>query len=225
MIKCMHVAGVHELYGYIRINISFIFLQNFSPWHSRSAFDDAFVSDTADEAVQQPDLDGSDDREDGKDWDTVEDEMDADDEPNEDEEHISQRDATWGITEQVTSTVSATVPEPHVPLWTGFRIVGDNVDKNVQRSFQRIGSTTQSLHYFNAYAVLDCIDFSGLSDLVPSTVVDPVSICPTSDDICILEDDFQILTSRYIFMKINMHPHMQYLNDCICKGWCMHACM
>lgn len=82
------------------------------------------------------------------------------------------------------------------PQWTGFVIVGDNVDKNVRRSFQRVDYQTQSLHYFNAYAVLDRVDFSGLSDEVPCTVVDPKSILPTLDDVNTLEKDFQVLISR-----------------------------
>lgn len=177
---------------------SFPYMQNFAPWHSSSSFADAFVSDTVDEELHRPELVDSDDGEDGEDWETTEEEMADDGEPHEDEP-ISESDANTQsipITEQ--SIVSVTVPEPSASLWTGYKIVGDNADKNVRRSFQRVGYTTQSLHYFNAYAALDRIDFSGLSNEVPLTVVDPISILPTSDDICVLEDDFRILTSRYV---------------------------
>ena len=55
----------------------------------------------------------------------------------------------------------------HVDNWHGFKLVGDNIDKNVRASYQCIFHTTQSLHYFHSYAVLDSIDFSGLSDELP----------------------------------------------------------
>ena len=45
----------------------------------------------------------------------------------------------------------------------GFKIVGDNVDKSFNPSFQRINRAKQS-HYFHAYVVLDRIDFCGLSE-------------------------------------------------------------
>lgn len=82
------------------------------------------------------------------------------------------------------------------PWWTGYVIVGDNIDKNIRQSFQRVDYKTQSLHYFNAYAVLDRIDFSGLSDDVPCTAVDPKQVLPTLDDVCTLEWEFQVLVSR-----------------------------
>lgn len=87
-----------------------------------------------DKAFYRQELVDSDDGEDSEDWDTAEEEMDDDGEPHEDEP-MSDSNAniqSVHITEQ--STVAATVPEPS---WTGYKIVGDNVDKNVRRSFQR----------------------------------------------------------------------------------------
>ena len=81
--------------------------------------------------------------------------------------------------------------------WDGFKLVGDNVDKNIRASYQRIDYTTRSLHYFHVYAVLDRVDFSGLSDeaLVPSSV-NPLSLIPSSHDIRLLHEDFSVLVSR-----------------------------
>lgn len=95
---------------------------------------------------------------------------------------------------EVEGSTLSTGFEP--PAWSGYVIVGDNVDKNIRHSFQRVDYKTQSLHYFNAYAVLDQIDFSGLSDEAPCTAVDPKSILPTLDDACTLEWEFQVLVSR-----------------------------
>lgn len=39
--------------------------------------------------------------------------------------------------------------------WRGFKLVGDNLDKNIRPSFQRFNNRTDSLHYFHHYALLD----------------------------------------------------------------------
>ena len=40
-------------------------------------------------------------------------------------------------------------------IWTGFKVVGDNLGKNIHPSFSRLNTKTKSLHYFHYYAVLD----------------------------------------------------------------------
>ena len=37
--------------------------------------------------------------------------------------------------------------------WKGFKIVGDNLDKNFHRTFQPIDHQTRSFHFFHTYAV------------------------------------------------------------------------
>ena len=66
----------------------------------------------------------------------------------------------------------------HADRWDGFKLVRDNIDKNIPASYQRFDPKTQSLHYFHVYAVLDRVDFSGLSDEAPV----PSSV-PCADDI------------------------------------------
>lgn len=81
--------------------------------------------------------------------------------------------------------------------WKGFKLVGDNIDKNVRASYQRIGRTTRSLHYFHTYAVLDRVDFSGLSDEpLPPSIVDPLSFLPSDRDKNVVERDMIVLMSR-----------------------------
>ncbi len=48
--------------------------------------------------------------------------------------------------------------------WSGFKIVGDNIDKNVRPSFQRLTHQTKSLHFFHSYAVKDRVNLSSASD-------------------------------------------------------------
>ena len=83
--------------------------------------------------------------------------------------------------------------------WTGFKLIGDNIDKNVHPSFQRLNyHTVQSLHYFHAYACLDRIDFSNLDDLSPFGVIDVRKACLTSaSEILQLKSNFYVLVSRY----------------------------
>ncbi len=75
--------------------------------------------------------------------------------------------------------------------------MGDNLDKNVHRTFQRIDFQTLSYHFFHSYAVLDRTDFSGLSDLPPSGVVDFMKVLPTKEDIKELKKTLSILVARY----------------------------
>ena len=44
--------------------------------------------------------------------------------------------------------------------WAGYKIVGDNVDKNIHPSFQRTDWQIESLHYFHVCAAEDRVDFS-----------------------------------------------------------------
>ena len=69
--------------------------------------------------------------------------------------------------------------------WTGFKLVLDNVDRSINPSFQRLDMTSELLHFVQVYAVLDRVDFSGLSDSVPVMIsdVNPLSLLPSDDEI------------------------------------------
>ena len=99
--------------------------------------------------------------------------------------------AIMPLTDPEHSEVSPTV-------WNGFKIVGDNIDKNIRPSYQRCDRQTASLHYFHACAVGDRIDFSSLPNIRPTSVlIDPTDLLPKAADIDALKDKFQILVSRY----------------------------
>ena len=67
--------------------------------------------------------------------------------------------------------------------WCGFKLVGDNIDKNVHPTYQRSDHQTQSLHYFHAYAVVDCIDLCELPHSTPERPdIDPSTRLPTTSD-------------------------------------------
>ena len=81
--------------------------------------------------------------------------------------------------------------------WHSYKLVGDNIVKDIWVSFQWLGHTTQSLHYFHAYALLDRVDFSGLSDVRDTDVaVDPVTLLRSDSDLLILKKEMFTLISR-----------------------------
>ena len=82
--------------------------------------------------------------------------------------------------------------------WKGFKIVGDNVDKNVRARHQTLISQNQSLHYFHAFAVMDRVDLSGFSDTAPSgdVTVDVTDFLPSQADIDIVLSRFKIFITR-----------------------------
>ena len=92
--------------------------------------------------------------------------------------------------------VTVPVATEHMQTWCGFRLVGDNIDKNVRPSFQRIDRRTQSIHYFNVYAVMDRVDMNGFCDEPVATTVFPNSLLPQAEDIAAVKEDFVTLVSR-----------------------------
>ena len=107
---------------------------------------------------------------------------------------ISPFDAGDGETVDVHDTTDAT--SSVCSVWQGFKIIGDNVDKNVKPSFMRINTSTLSLHYFHSYAVLDRVDLSGIPDIQPPGTCDLLALLPSSGDVDMLKQQFSILISR-----------------------------
>ena len=79
-----------------------------------------------------------------------------------------------------------------------YRLVGDNVDKNVRPSLQRDENRGQSLHHFHAYGVKDRVPTASLSDLAPAACTpDPDTLLPSPEDVECLKKEMSILLSRY----------------------------
>lgn len=68
------------------------------------------------------------------------------------------------------SAISHRVIQPH-SQWSGFKIVGDNLDKTVKPRHMRSDHQNVSLHYFHSIAVKDRIDFSNLPDTPPAKLI------------------------------------------------------
>ena len=83
------------------------------------------------------------------------------------------------------------------PGWKGFKLVGDNIDKNIHPSFHRYDNKTNSLHHFHYYALLDCVDLSACSENLPTSVMNLKQLLVGQNDIQQLESDAIVLFSRY----------------------------
>ena len=82
--------------------------------------------------------------------------------------------------------------------WQGFKIVGDNIDKNFRPSYQRMNSQTISLHFFHSFAVLDRVDLSGVSDTKKIGIVDVSKLLPSQEEVAITKQHFSVSISRYV---------------------------
>eukprot|EP00731_Ephydatia_muelleri_P036130 Em0203g5a len=95
--------------------------------------------------------------------------------------------------------------------WYGFRLVGDNVDKNVKPRDMRLNSQTTSLH-FHTYAVKDRICFSHLSTDPIEIVQDSINFemfYPTVGDNTQLVSNLETLVARMFVQRI---PGLQSLS-------------
>lgn len=62
-------------------------------------------------------------------------------------------------------------PETTMPpysQWSGFKIVGDNLDKTIKPQFMHSDNQSKSVHYFHAIAIKDHVHLTHLSDDPPS---------------------------------------------------------
>ena len=100
---------------------------------------------------------------------------------------------------QINATQSCTDAQQRRP---GYKIVIDNIDKNVKPRNMRVDAQTQSLHYVHIYSVKDRIDFGKLSDVPPSGEKCLYDILPTTDDYENLKTNFSVLVARVIVEHI-----------------------
>ena len=74
---------------------------------------------------------------------------------------------------------------------------------NLHPRHQTFHRQTQSIHYVNAYAVRDCLDFSGLKETVPTV---QLSIIPTECDHTSIMANFVVLARRELWESIPALP-------------------
>jgi len=104
----------------------------------------------------------------------------------------------------------------HVNSTFGFKLVGDNVDKDVKPRHMRINHQTKSLHYFNVLAIQDRIPTFHLSEERMSTPTLEINdFLPSNNDYTALKNSFAILISRILcnhmeFFKKVFGKHVTY---------------
>ena len=99
--------------------------------------------------------------------------------------------------------------------WPGFKLVGDNIDKNVKPRDMRFSSQTTSLHYFHVYAVKDRISYnhlSGNATMIAPSDMDFSIFFPTAEDNEQLLSNFEILVMRMLVKHI---PGLQHLSPAL----------
>ncbi|XP_019861291.1 PREDICTED: uncharacterized protein LOC109589693 [Amphimedon queenslandica] len=83
-----------------------------------------------------------------------------------------------------------------------YKLVGDNIDKNVTPRYMRLNRKVKSLHYFHCYAVQDRIYHDLPKERLPSCMPSPdavaQSLLPSPDDDEILKTNIKILFSRIL---------------------------
>jgi hypothetical protein len=78
----------------------------------------------------------------------------------------------------------------------GYKVVIDNIDKNVKPRDMRIDSQTKSLHYVQLYGVKDRVDFSSLSNIPKAGEMCLYDILPSTEDYQKLKENLSILVAR-----------------------------
>ena len=90
--------------------------------------------------------------------------------------------------------------------WYGFKLVGDNIDKNVRLRHQTLQCQTQSFHYFKSYAIKDRLDLSAMSDdpsMQDVEVIDINSILRSVEDHEAILKNFATIAGRIIVKYIS----------------------
>jgi hypothetical protein len=93
-----------------------------------------------------------------------------------------------------------------------FRIVGDNVDFSIERRFQTIEKTNQSIHWTQQYAVMDRVNGSSLHNTCPKKPLEElhlVDILPVKEVQDCFKRNCSVLVSRVISKYITAFKHMQ----------------
>ena len=95
--------------------------------------------------------------------------------------------------------------QPPNPQFPTYRLVGDNIDKEVKPRNMTMEHQTRSLHYFHTYAVKDRIDLSAFSDDVPTTNLDDMDLeklLPSHHDEHMMTQNFTTLIGRCLVKNI-----------------------
>lgn len=135
---------------------------------------------------------------------------------------IGDDSSTSNSSSQRTSSQSESdsqVPtQTYAPSLKSYKLVGDNIDKEVRPRDMRSDHQTRSLHYFHTYGVRDRVDLSDVSDKHPMPELSSLrltDLLPNATDEKNLLANFSILVGRVL--KKRMPFFSTYA-----KGMCRH---
>ena len=93
---------------------------------------------------------------------------------------------------------------------TTYKIVGDNIDKNIKPRDMRSDHQTKSLHYFHLYAVRDRIDLSKYEDNPSLPDIAPIN----TDQLLPSEEEAQNLRSHFAMNIARvLKKHMKFFKQ------------
>ena len=93
------------------------------------------------------------------------------------------------------------------PKMMSFKLVGDNIDKNVRPRDMRADNQTRSFHYFHTYAIKDQVDLTHLTDKNVPKKFNPETLLPSSTDKQNLLENY-----KHLFICVLM-KHMPYFKQ------------
>ena len=120
-------------------------------------------------------------------------------------DNSSSYDGSLSVSQSCEKEADVNIREP-LSLNAGYKIVFDNIDKNVNPRYMRSDYQTRSLHYVQSFAVKDRIAFSNLSGEI-RTEVNIFDVIPGEEDYKALKQDFIILLSRLLV------EHLPFFNS------------
>lgn len=116
----------------------------------------------------------------------------------------------------VTTDISSSISQPE-PVTTsspakchpGLTVVTDNIDKTARLRDQQMDAQSKSLHYAQAYAVKDQIEYSQLSNMPPPPVKSVYDLLPSTSDYQALIDNFAALIAHILVKDILIFAGLQ----------------
>ena len=100
--------------------------------------------------------------------------------------------------------------------WYGYKLVGDDLDRNIKPRYMRMTNQTKSKHYFNSYAVKDRVNLCNFSSFWngPDSAckINAADILPSVDDEALLKRNLSILVSRILVDNV---PSFRIFEDVI----------
>lgn len=133
-------------------------------------------------------------------WESELSEIDAQVSDNESSSSNSSSSSIVCTTDDAETESNSSVIVTQMPKLVTYKLVGDNIDKDVKPRQMRFDYQTRSLHYFHTYALQDRVDLSSLSDEprpLPTPIDLTVILPDKADDEC-LQNNFAILMSRVV---------------------------